>query len=256
MTKSNLLPQIVLDAFSSGSVLAESGERLPLDSNVSLVEALALHRAVKENHCQSTAEVGLAKGISATAIVSAIAGHPGAMHHVMDPYQTKYGNAGLRMLRDSGLSPHFRHYSQYAEEVFPSLPVLDFVFIDASHLFDYTMVEFILADKKLKVGGMIAFHDLWMPSLRKLLRYILRNRDYAIERTYSDQACGEVGFRRLTTRQRFHSVVSALGRTMPKSDAWLSDELRYPWHQFGLNNMVFIKKQSNDSRDWRHFMRF
>lgn len=41
------------------------------------------------------------------------------------------------------------------------------------------MVEFILADKKLKVGGMIAFHYLWMPSLRKLLRYILRNRDYA-----------------------------------------------------------------------------
>ena len=114
MTKSDLLPQIVLDAFSSGSVLSESGERLPLDSNVSLVEALALHRAVKENYCQSTAEVGLAKGISATAIVSAIAGHPGALHHVMDPYQTKYGNAGLRMLRDSGLGPYFRHYSQYS----------------------------------------------------------------------------------------------------------------------------------------------
>jgi hypothetical protein len=256
MTMTHQLPQIVLDAFESWSVLAESGERLPLDSNVSLVEALALHRAVKENHCQSTAEVGLAKGISATAIVSAIAGHPGAMHDVMDPYQTKYGNAGLRMLRDSGLSPHFRHYSQYAEEVFPSLPALDFVFIDASHLFDYTMVEFILADKKLKVGGMIAFHDLWMPSLRKLLRYILRNRDYAIERTYSDQARGEVSSKRLTTRQRLHNVASALGRTMPKSDAWLSDELRYPWHQFGLNNMVFIKKQSNDSRDWRHFRPF
>lgn len=128
MTKSDILPQIVLDAFSSGSVLSESGERLPLDSNVSLVEDLALHRAVAESNCQSTAEVGLAKGISATAIVSAIAGHPGAMHHVMDPYQTKYGNAGLRMLRDSGLSPHFRHYSQYAEEVFPSLPPLHFCF--------------------------------------------------------------------------------------------------------------------------------
>lgn len=237
-------------------MLSESGEVLPLDSNVTLTEAQALHAAVAETDCQCTAEVGLAKGISATAIVSALAPRTGAMHHVMDPYQTKYGNAGLRMLRDSGLESRFRYYAQYAEEVFPTLPPLDFVFIDASHLFDYTMVEFVLADKKLKVGGIVAFHDLWMPSLRKLLRYILRNRDYTIETKYSSLACGAAQPRKWTTKRRLHSIGSAIGRKLPKSGMWLSDELRTPWHEFGLDNMVFLKKQSNDSRDWRHFEPF
>lgn len=256
MNDVDTFPQSLVDVFSSGTVLSESGETLPLDSNVSLLEASALHHAVRESECLVTAEVGLAKGISATAIVSALAGRPGAMHHIMDPYQTTYGNAGLRLLRDCGFEHQFRHYPQYAEDVFPTLPPLDFVFIDASHLFDYTMVEFVLADKKLKVGGMVAFHDLWMPSLRKLVRYILRNRDYTIDRGYSDMASDSSSVSGRFAKQRLHGMLATVGQHLPKNQSWLSDEIRHPWHELGLGNMVFMKKQSDDTRDWRHFQSF
>lgn len=67
-------------------------------------------------------------------------------------------------------------YRKFAEEVFPNLSSLHFVFIDSSHLFDLTVTEFVLADKKLDVGGGMAFHDMWMPSLQTFVRYVLANR--------------------------------------------------------------------------------
>ena len=57
-------------------------------------------------------------------------------------------------------------------------PRVQFAFIDASHLFDLSVLDFTLIDKRLDVGGVVGFHDLWMPSLQKLVRYILTNRDY------------------------------------------------------------------------------
>ena len=62
----------------------------------------------------------------------------------------------------------------------PPLPKLRFGFIDSSHPFDLTIHEFCLIDRKLKVGGILVFRDMWMPSLKKLLRKVLANRSYEL----------------------------------------------------------------------------
>jgi len=251
------LPPSLVNAFKTQTVLSGSGEVLPLDSNVSIAEATALLTCVAETHATTSAEVGLAKGISSTAICAGIASNGGGTHHIMDPFQEQYGNAGLRMLRDSGLDEIMRFYPNFAEEIFPTLPSLDFVFIDASHLFDYTLLEFILADKKLKCGGIIAFHDLWMPSLRKLIRYILRNRSYVIEERFSAMASNPNAVTKAIRPKVFAAqLIAPVLRTLPKSKTVFTDEMLNPWHQFGLDNMVFLKKQSEDTRDWRHFRPF
>lgn len=164
------------NAFSIRSVLSEDGRRLPLDSNISKDETEVILECVIHERARTTAEVGLAKGISPSTTCHGLQINGGVHHHVMDPYQEAYENTGLIMLREGGYSEIFKYYPSFSEEVFPSLPTLDYVFIDGSHLFDYTMVEFVFGDKKLRVGGIVALHDLWMPSLRKLLRYILNNR--------------------------------------------------------------------------------
>ena len=37
-------------------------------------------------------------------------------------------------------------------------------------------MDFTLAAQLLDIGGIIAFDDLWMPSIRRVMRWVRRNR--------------------------------------------------------------------------------
>jgi hypothetical protein len=119
----------------------------------------------------------LAHGISALAILAAISANGALGHHyVVDPFQKNYANCGEAMITLGGFADRHTFLERFPEEVVPQLQRLQFAFIDASHLFDFTMMEFVLVDKKLEVGGLIALYDLWMPSLQTVLRFIHTNR--------------------------------------------------------------------------------
>ena len=47
---------------------------------------------------------------------------------------------------------------------------IDFAFIDGNHRFDYTLVDFFYIDKMLRLGGHVAFDDLWIASVRKVVK--------------------------------------------------------------------------------------
>jgi hypothetical protein len=68
----------------------------------------------------------------------------------MDPFQDRFENVGLAMVERVDLNALIHFHRKFPEEVFPSLPSLQFVFIDASHLFDLTISDFVLADKKVE----------------------------------------------------------------------------------------------------------
>lgn len=59
------LPEALKQAFLLKTAIDEQGNSLPLDSNVSLEEAQSLYNMVQALGAATTAEVGLAKGISA-----------------------------------------------------------------------------------------------------------------------------------------------------------------------------------------------
>jgi len=247
------LPEALNQAFSSNTVMDEQGNSLPLDSNVSLEEAQSLYNMVKSLGASATAEVGLARGISAMAICKALEDNDKGHHHIMDPFQKNYGNAGLSMLRASQLDHRMTFHRNFAEEVFPTLPELDFVFIDASHLFDLSMLEFVLADKKLRVGGVIAFHDLWMSSLRKLLRFILSNRSYKL---VMPPLRPEGALGQKLSKTNLRSAIAGILRAIPLSKRLLRDEILHPWPGFRVNNLAFVEKQAEDRRKWTHFSDF
>ena len=58
--------------------------------------------------------------------------------------------------------------------------MIDFAFIDGSHLFDYAFVDFYFLDKLIPVGGIIAVDDLWMPAVRRVVSFALTNLDYEV----------------------------------------------------------------------------
>ena len=243
------LPEALLRAFDTKTVFDECDKPLPLDSNVSLSEAQSLYDMVRTLGATHTAEVGLAKGISAMAICKALDDNNQGHHDVMDPFQANYGNAGVAMLHRAGLDKRVTFHRAFAEEVFPSLQELDFVFIDASHLFDLTLVEFVLADKKLRTGGVIAFHDMWMPSLRKVLRYVLTNRSYRIVKPAVSPG-GPV------TPVSARPARWNLLRWVPLANRLLRPEILRRWQGFQADNLVFVQKVAEDRRDWTHHQDF
>jgi predicted O-methyltransferase YrrM len=245
------LPDLLLEALASEVVFAPDGTTRPLESNVSREEAQALYSAVRSRQPVCSVEIGLAHGISALAILAAIFANGSSGHHyVIDPFQKNYANCGEAMIALAGFADRHTFLEQFPEEVIPHLPRLQFAFIDASHLFDLTMMEFVLVDKKLDVGGVIALHDLWMPSMKAVVRFIRMNRAYQIRRDFSGAIAA------LTVRQRWIELVSGFLKRVPRATRLLNPSALDPWSTFRLNNMVFLEKVQDDTRNWQYHRQF
>lgn len=241
---------VLKEVFATGKVYDESGSRVDLSSNVSESEAALLHAAVREVRPAASVEVGFAQGISALAILEAIKQNGLGHHHVVDPFQRNFGNAGREMVRRAGLASHYSFHEAFIEDVFAQLPRLQFAFIDSSHLFDLTVCEFVLVDKKLDVGGVVGFHDMWMPSQQAFIRYLLANRAYEVWRPAAaprGEPQRESGVKR---------AVRSLARRLPAAERVFSPDFLKPWGEFNLGNLMFVRKTANDARDWRFHQRF
>ena len=234
------LPELLQRAFEEGEVFTPAGEKTALQSNVSKEECLRLYETVRALRPTVSVEVGLAQGASTLAILKALEDNGHGHHHVIDPFQSYFGGCGLAMVEKSGLGARFTFYEKFAEEVIPALPRLQFAFIDGSHLFDLTLCEFVLVDKRLDVGGLIGFHDLWMPSLQSLIRFVLRNRAYGIH---------EPGV--TTPGSLLARVARKIAHCIPGQDRIFAREFLHPWGEFGLPNLALLRKQADDHREWK-----
>jgi predicted O-methyltransferase YrrM len=179
------LPQILLEIFDTNRVFARNGTAHPLQSNVSLPEALELYTAVRNLRPEFSVEIGLAHGVSALAILAAIAANGTGHHYLIDPFQSNYGYCGETMIERGGYHDLHTFLERFPEEALPALPAIKFAFVDSSHLFDLTLLEFVLIDKKLEIGGVVALHDTCMPSIQAVMRFVLANRPYEVCRDFS-----------------------------------------------------------------------
>jgi predicted O-methyltransferase YrrM len=244
------LPQVLREIFETRLVFAPDGTARPLESNVSPAEALELYAAVRNLCPEFSVEIGLAHGISALAILAAISTNGKGHHYVIDPFQANYGYCGESMIERSGYGDFHSFLEGFPEEVLPTLPGIKFAFIDSSHLFDLSLLEFVLIDKKLEVGGVVAFHDTWMPSIQAVLRFILGNRSYEICRDFSSEEP------RLSSLRHFKQVVGAWLAKVPGADRFFVSNVFRPWASLQLGNLAFLKKLSDDRRDWQFHQSF
>lgn len=176
-------PSLALEILRSGEVVAADGSRFPLTSHVSEREGRFLQSLIREIRPRVSLEVGLAFGMSALFLCEELARVGARRHIVIDPFQsTEYRNVGLENLRRAGVRDlvDLREEPSYLE--LPRLAAqgveIDFAFIDGMHTFDYALLDFFYVDRMLRSGGVVAFDDSNWPALRKLVRYVLRNRSY------------------------------------------------------------------------------
>lgn len=241
---------LLRSALAEGRVWDASGARVPLHSNVSPEEACLLYDVVRTLKPERTLEIGFCQGISALAILQALEDNGQGRHHVVDPFQRGYGHAGVEMVRRAGLEARLCFDEAFPEEVVPAMaPGFGFAFIDASHLFDLTLLDFILVQKKLAPDAVVGLHDLWMPSLQKVWRYLTSNRGCvpcdAEFRRPEDAPAG-----RLRGRTRLKIGVGHLVAALPGASRVFSPEFLNPWETLGVPNLALLRTGGTDQREW------
>jgi methyltransferase family protein len=162
-----------------GSLLEVFPTSIPIEHAVRLAEI------VRDHGLTRTLETGMAYALSTLAIAGVHADRETGRHVAVDPIQsTKWRSLGREHVRRAGLEPYVRVVEERSDEALPRMvaegETCDFAFIDGHHLFDFVLVDFFYLDRMLDVGGVVAFHDPWIPAVGRVLEFVRRNRDYDV----------------------------------------------------------------------------
>ncbi|MCA6421671.1 MAG: class I SAM-dependent methyltransferase [Flavobacterium sp.] len=251
----------VEDLFEKKIVQDENLNELPLHSGVSKKDGEFLQKIISENKFKNTIEVGCAYGISSLYICAATSHYDDYSHTIIDPFQKDWKNIGILNLKRNNWNK-FELIEELSEIALPELlkknKKYDFAFIDGWHTLDHVMIDFFYINRMLEVGGVIAFHDLDMPSQKKLFRYILNYPCYEFLGSVKDNSTHKT----LNVRMKeafFLFPLKIFSKIVPKRVRYemFSGELLKSDKELGLNGTVLaIQKIKEDARDWRWFENF
>src|SRR4051812_22020252 len=162
---------------ADGSLLDAFPESIP-ESHASEIE-----RLVRDLHLTRTLETGMAYGLSTLTICGVHDQRGEGEHIAIDPYQSSdWGGTGVPTRERPSLKDRARVIEPRSDEALPRLRDegvrIDFALIDGLHLFDATLVDFFHADRMLDTGGVVVFHDTWMPAVAQAVAFVETNRAY------------------------------------------------------------------------------
>ncbi len=231
--------EIIEQIYTSGYVEDAQGNTYKLASSVTFEAGVLLYDFVRAVKPEKTLEIGMAYGISTLFICQAHRDNGAGYHIAIDPFEEeRFKSIGLLNIERANLKDVLRFYQAPSEEVLPQFCTqnerVDFAFIDGSHRFDFALVDFFYVDKLLNIGGHVAFDDLWIPGVRKVASFVLKNKPYKLVRLPSKHTT-PTWRRVLTTGRRI--VQNPLGRD------WAL--------KFVPQNVALFKKEAADSRRWQ-----
>lgn len=239
---------VLEEIITNGITESVTGEKKKVVGQISINEGNLIRRMIAECGAQTSVEVGLAFGTSALFICESLIRSEKTKHYVIDPYQMyeeSYGGIGLNNLRRAGFSDIVEFIDKPSHLALAELAernvTVDFAFIDGWHTFDHVLVDFFLADKILRTGGVMILDDTDWPAIEKAASFIIRNRNYKFiagtpQRSYTG----------LKDNGRNENMLSKVRNTFRKTGDDASAK-------YGA--MAF-RKESDDTRSWNHFTDF
>jgi predicted O-methyltransferase YrrM len=152
---------------------------------ISIAQGAQINQIVRRLGISKSLEIGFAYGFSTVWILDGLRPHVKSLHLAIDPFEiTKFDGIGLYQVKRLGVASSFEWIGEYSihalSRLIKSGDKFDFIFIDGDHHFDNVLVDFYLSDQLVSSGGLLAFDDMWMPSVRTVVSFILTNRQYKI----------------------------------------------------------------------------
>lgn len=225
--------------FRSGRVKDADGNVYEPVSSITFETGALLYDFIRVFKPEKTLEIGMAYGVSTLFLCQALRDNGGGSHTAIDPLEeSEFRSVGLLNVERANLRHLLQLHQAPSDLVLPQLCTenkrFDFAFIDGWHLFDFTLVDFYYIDKLLEIGGHVAFDDLWMPGIRKVISFILKNKPYKLV-SIPSRYPAPLWKRVLRVGRRV--AQNPLGRN------WMLN--------FLPNNVAFLKKVAADDRTWR-----
>jgi predicted O-methyltransferase YrrM len=244
---------VIEQIFAHGTVESASGEVVDIrPTSISYEEGMMLYDTVRQLGARQTLEVGLAYGISTLFICQALRDGGGGEHTAFDPLQSSlWKSIGLLNVQRAHFQDSVRFWEAPSHSVLPDLlragDRFDFIFVDGAHLFDFALLDFYYANLLLKPTGHLLLHDLWMPSVRKLLTFVVRNYPYRIVDT--------PGGPRTSFLRPWSRMASVLRQSPLEVYTWLLPiTQRRP--ALYAHNMCLLQRLGDDARPWNHYRPF
>ncbi|MFB2895273.1 class I SAM-dependent methyltransferase [Aerosakkonemataceae cyanobacterium BLCC-F50] len=240
---------VLEEIFQTGHVKSADGESVKLHSGITAEQGYFLQEIISKIKPKVSLEVGLAYGISALFICEALQKNSPAHHIIIDPFQFNYWKGiGLENLKRAGYEEIIEFHKEYSHLALPQLESkqikIDFAFIDGMHTFDHTLIDFFFVDKLLNIGGIVVIDDCSFPSIRKVCRFIVRNRSYSVFQCFPTREY-QLSFQRKLLK--YAAGISQPIRTILKPEFLLPDL------DLGLIpklRCIAFKKEAEDKRKW------
>lgn len=256
--KTNSILQRILE---TGQFEGPDGQLLNARAYISREEGEFLQRIIVDIKPTTTLEVGLAYGVSAMFICDALARTSTTRHIVIDSHQFTDvwdGGAGLHNLKKAGYEDVVELHNMESQRALPQLEAsglkIDFAFIDGHHTFDHALVDFFYIDRMLRVGGVVAFDDVGMPSVRRVCRFVLKNRNYSVYAGMESRKPRKVTLkRRILNGTARAACLSA--RYSKRFRSLFAPDIYEPDSTLGITGgrCLALKKENEDTRGYRWF---
>lgn len=131
-----------------------------------------LYETIRQNNMKNCLEIGTLFGFSSLFIAQALEEIDGELTIVDPEYESikwdgedvSLGDAAKRHIREAGYHNRVKFIKGFSQWILPNLQKeghrYQFIFIDGDHRFASVLLDFILADSMLDVGGVIAMDDI------------------------------------------------------------------------------------------------
>jgi predicted O-methyltransferase YrrM len=166
---------------------SESDEPICVDrsTRISIQQGATLNNLMRAHSVRRSLEIGFAYGFSTVWMLDALRAQHEPLHVAIDPFErSSWHGIGLAQVKRLGLESCFQWVEDYSIHVLSDLirkrAQFDFIYVDGNHRFDDVVVDFYLSDQVLRPGGVIAFDDLWMQSVRTAVNFVVNNRAYKL----------------------------------------------------------------------------
>ncbi len=247
---------VVDQVLTTRRVTLADGSTIEANSFIPRDSCELLYDVVRDTRASRTLEVGMAYGVSTVCLADAVRQVSGdrGRHIAIDPAQTAGWRAGgLAQLARAGLADVVELLELKSHVALPQLLArgerIQVGFIDGWHTFDHTLIDFFYIDLMLEPRGMLVFDDVGYPAIHKLVRFILANRSYTLERVLDQNDSATASLR---ARRRLKRLLRPLARTdqdpSPANNALFS--------RIALAHTVALRKTGEDTRRFDHFERF
>ena len=177
----------LLDVYRTGVMFDTGVRRENLnESCIGFHEGLLLWHVIRRLRPALVIETGFGRGSSSAFFLSALAPWAGRLVSIDPAFRHWAGDAGMVYIHEIGCSARHELVEQPSEIVLPvtvaekGADYLKFAYVDGSHHFDGTLLDFLYLDRLLEVGGVIGIDDANAPAVRTVASFIANNLPYRL----------------------------------------------------------------------------